>query len=239
MKREKLAVEKRELLGKKIKKLRREGILPANIYGKGFESISVQLPLSSFKDVFSKVHETGLIDLTLGKEELPVLIHNVQINPKTQEVIHADFFKVNLKEKVTANIPIVPEGEPQAVTEKKGILLHPLLELEDEALPTDLPERIEVNVERLKDVDEHILVSDLKVPEGVSILTEKSETVFRIGELITKEAEAEAAAEEAAAEAEAEETAEGEKEAVEGEKTEEPKQTEETKEEKTEEPKQE
>ena len=212
---EKLKVEKREITGKQVKKLRREGILPANVYGKDFASTSVQVALASFKEVFSKAHETSLVDLELGGETLPVLIHNVQIDAKKQEIVHADFYKVNLKEKVTANIPVIGIGEPQAVAEKKGILLHQLLELEVEALPTDLPEKIEVNVETLKDVDEQILVSDLKLSAGVTILTEVSQIVFRIGELVTKEAEAEEAAEEAAAEEAASQTegenAEGEK----------------------------
>lgn len=219
MTREKLKVEKREITGKQVKKLRREGILPANVYGKDFASTSVQVALASFKDVFSKAHETSLVDLEIGNETLPVLIHNVQIDPKKQEIVHADFYKVNLKEKVTANIPVVGTGEPQAVAEKKGILLHQLLELEVEALPTDLPEKIEVNVEGLRNVDEQILVSDLKLSEGVTVLTESSQIVFRIGELVTKEAEAEAAAEEAAAEEEAT-TAKTEGESSEGEKPE-------------------
>lgn len=238
MKREKLKVEKRTLSGKHVIKLRREGILPGNVYGKDFKSTAVQLPLKSFIEVFKKVHETGLIDLELGDQELPVLIHNVQFNPRTQEALHTDFYKVNLKEKITAKVPIAAVGEPIAVADKKGLLLHLLAELEIEALPTDLPEKIEVNVENLKEIDEHILASDIKLPGGVTMITDGDQTVFKIGELVTKEAEAEAAAEEAAAEeasAEAageaaeEAAAEGEEKPSE-EKTEESKPSEEPKE---------
>src|SRR3989304_7599772 len=196
MKRENLKVDKRTVTGKKVKKLRREGILPANIYGKEFKSTSVQLPIKDFLKVFSEVHETGLVDLAYDSQTLPVLIHNVQIDPRTQTPVHADFFKVNLKEKITARVPVVAVGEAKAVLDKVGLLEQPVSELEVEALPTDLPERIEVNVEALAAVDEQILVSDIKVSDGVSVLNEPSQVVFKIVELVTKEMEAQAAADE-------------------------------------------
>lgn len=208
-KRENLSVEKRTVFGKSLKKLRREGILPANIYGKEFKSSAVQLPVKAFLEVFKKVHETGLVDVSFGNDTIPALIHNVQIDPKSQTVLHADFFKVNLKEKITAKIPVVAVGEPKAVADKLGLLEQPVSEIEVEALPTDLPEKIEVNVEALSQVDEQILVSDIKTSAEVTVLTDPSQVVFKIGELVTKEAEAEAAAEEAAAEAAAD-TTEGE-----------------------------
>ena len=77
-KRENLSVEKRTVFGKSLKKLRREGILPANIYGKEFKSAAVQLPVKAFLEVFKKVHETGLVDVSFGSETIPALIHNVQ-----------------------------------------------------------------------------------------------------------------------------------------------------------------
>lgn len=209
MKRESLKVEKRSALGKKVKKLRREGILPANIYGKEFKSTSVQVPTKDFEKVFNQVHETGLVDLAYDSQTIPVLIHNVQIDPRSQTPLHADFFKVNLKEKITARVPVVAVGEPKAVVDKVGLLEQPVSEIEVEALPTDLPERIEVNVENLAEVDQQIMVSDIKVSSGVTILNEASQVVFKIGELVTKEMEeqiaaAEAEAVAAAAEAQAE-----------------------------------
>lgn len=209
MKRESLSADKRTITGKKVRHLRREGILPANLFGKGLKSMSLQLPLKSFNEVYKKVHETGLVDLEVEKEIHPILIQNVQIHPITHEPIHADFFKVNLKEKVHASIPIVAVGEPKAVIDKVGVLLQPLSEIEVEALPADLPEHIEVNVENLAQIDESIAVSELKVPNGVELHAEPTEMVFRIGELVSEEAEE--LAEEEAAEAEAaSEASEGE-----------------------------
>ncbi len=208
-KRENLSVEKRTVFGKSLKKLRREGILPSNIYGKEFKSAAVQLPMKAFLEVFKKVHETGLIDVSFGNDTIPALIHNVQIDPRSQTPLHADFFKVNLKEKITAKVPLIAVGEAKAVIDKLGLLEQPVSEIEVEALPTDLPEKIEVNVEGLAQVDEQILVSEIKAPEGVAIMSDPAQVVFKIGELVTKEAEAEAAAEEAAAEAAAAESTEG------------------------------
>ncbi len=217
-KREELKVEKRSVVGKKVKKLRRDGIVPGNVYGKEMKSAAVQLPLKDFLTVYKQVHETGLVDLALDGQMLPVLIHNVQFDPKTRVPVHADFFKVNLKEKITAKIPVVSIGEPKAETDKVGLLEQPVAEIEVEALPTDLPEKIEVDVASLAKVDDQILVSDVKLPAGVTVLSEASQVVFKIGELVTKEMEAQAAADEAAtAEATtAEEGAEGEKAATEG-----------------------
>lgn len=210
MQREKVTVQKRTIAGKKVKKLRREGTLPANVYGKDIKSVAVQLLTSEFTQLYKKVHETGLVDLELDGKTLPVLIHNVQWSPKDSKPLHADFFKVNLKEKISSSVPVVAVNEPLAVRDKVGVLLTLLNEVEIEALPTDLPEKIEVDVEKLAQTDDQITVGNLQAPAGVTILTDAAQAVFKIGELVTKEAEEEAAADEAAAEAVAGEGAEGE-----------------------------
>lgn len=219
MKRESLKAEKRDIVGKKVKKLRKEGLLPANMFGKGIKSQSLQLSLKDFQTVYGKAHETGLVDLEIGKEVHPILIQNVQIHPITHTPIHADFFKVNLKEKVRAAIPVVPVGEPKAVAERIGVLLQPLSEVEVEALPADLPEHLEVNIESLAAIGDSLSISDIKAPSGVEILGEPTEMIFRVDELVSEEAEelaeeeaqeAEEAAEAGASEAE---TKSGEEEA--------------------------
>ena len=217
MNRESLTALKRKITGKQVKHLRRDGVLPGNLYGKGIKSQALQLPLKEFSKVYDEVHETGLVDLAVeGEAPVPVLIKNVHVHPMTYTPLHADFFKVNLKEKVKATIPIIAVGEPKAVTEKIGVLLQTLNEVEVEALPTDLPENIEVNVENLTNVDDSLTLADVKIPSEVEITADPGEMIFRIGELISEEAEElaeeEAAEAEAAAETEetAGETAEGE-----------------------------
>jgi large subunit ribosomal protein L25 len=205
MKRYKLKVTERKVLGKQVKKLRRDGILPCNIYGKGIKSTAVQVPQKDFDAVYKEAGETGLVDIELGEKVTPVLIHNMQKDFRGN-VLHADFFQVNLKEKVKTMIPLEIVGEPKAVLDKIGLLMNILSEVEVEALPAELPENIEVNVEHLANIDDQITVADLKVPEGIAVLTEADQVISKIGELVTKEAAAEAAAEEAAAEAAKEET---------------------------------
>lgn len=210
MKRPSLAVEKREILGKKIKKLRYKGIMPANIYGKDITSTAVQLPLKSFEATYKEVGSSGLLDVVLDGQNRPVLIHNVQFHPLSQAPLHADFYQVNLKEKVKTVVPLVTVGEAQAVADKTGLMMQPISEIEVEALPADLPENIEVSVEHLAAVGDQLLVSDLKAPSGVEILSEPSQVVIKIAELISEEAQEQAETEAAAAEEASDEKAEGE-----------------------------
>lgn len=206
MKRFKLTATAREITGKQVKKLRREGIMPANVYGKDIKSQSLQLPQIEFDKIFKEAGETGVIDLSYGTETIPVLIHNIHTDYRNR-VLHADFFKVNLKEKVKAMIPLEFVGEPKAVVDEVGLLMEITPEVEVEALPTDLPEKIQLNVEHLAQIDKQILVSDLKAPDGVEILTDPNLVVVKIGELVSKEAQEQAAEEAAAAEAASAETA--------------------------------
>ena len=215
MKRYNLKVEKRTVLGKQVKALRRTGILPCNIYGKDLESTAVQVPEKDFLVVFKEAGETGLVDIELGDKKTPVLIHNMQKNFRGK-ILHADFFQVNLKEKVKTMVPLEAVGEPAAVLEKIGILMNIISEVEVEALPAELPEKIEVNVEHLANINDQITVADLKVPEGVTVLTDGEQVVAKIAELISKEAQ-EQAAEEAAAAEEASTEAGAETTAAEGE----------------------
>lgn len=206
MKHHKLSVEKRKILGKQVKKLRRDGFLPANVYGKDIKSEAVQVSYKDFDQVFEEAGETGLIDLAVDGKTVPVLIHNVQTDFRNN-VLHADFFQVNLKEKVKSTVPLEFIGEPKAELDKVGLLETPVSEVEVEALPEELPENIEVNVEHLANIDEQITIADLKVPEGVTVLSDPGQVVAKIGEIVSKEAQEQAAEEAAAAEAAAAESA--------------------------------
>lgn len=201
MKRHTLQVEKREITGKKVKKLRKDGILPANIYGKAISSQAVQVAIKDFEPLYKEVGETGLIDVQLDGEKRPILIKNVFIDPLSRIYLHADFYQVNLKEKIKAMVPLITVGEPKAVSEKVGLLLQTLSEVEVEALPEDLPEKLEINVESLAAVDDQATVADLKALKGVVILTDASQVIAKISQLVSKEAEEQAKAEAAASEA--------------------------------------
>lgn len=193
MKRPVLKAEARKLLGKKVKKLRNEGLLPANVYGKTVKSVALQIKLTDFQQVFKEAGETSLVDLQLDGETRPVLIKNLQLNFRSKVPLHVDFYQVNLKEKVKTTVPVTLVGEAKAVADKVGMLLQTLSEVEIEALPDRIPERLELNVESLAELDASLTVTDLKAPEGVAILTEPTQQVVRVAELVAEEPKAEEA----------------------------------------------
>jgi large subunit ribosomal protein L25 len=213
-----LASEKRKITGRQVKQLRKDGILPANIFGKKVKSLAIQLSAKEFLPVFGKAGETGVVELTVKSETStrPVLIHNVQKDPVSDQPLHIDFYQVDLKEKITADIPVEVIGEAPAVSQKIGILIQPLTEVEVEALPTDLPEKLTLSVAKLEKIDDSATVKDLKPPVGVKILTSENQVVAKIEALAKEEVVAPPAAEAAPTEGEAKPT-EGEVKPTEGE----------------------
>ncbi len=223
----KLNARKREIFGRKVKKLRQEGSLPANLFGKKTKSLSLQVDLKDFAKVYKDVGETGMVDLLIEgeKESRPILISEVQVHPVNGWFLHADFRQVVLTEKIEATIPVELIGEAPAETQKLGILVQMLSEIEVEALPTDLPEHFQIDVSKLERVDEVILVKDIKVDRSkVEIKAEENQIVAKIEPLAKEEEVAPPPAEEAAPEEgavpEAKEEARVEEKAPEAEKTE-------------------
>jgi len=184
----KLAAKSRKIFGRKVKKLRREGILPANLYGKKVKSQALELPTNDFLKIYDQVGETGLVDLKINSQTKPVLIHNLQVHPVTDEPLHVDFHQVSLKEKTTADVPIEIRGDAPAVEQKKGILIQPLDEIEVEALPTDLPEKFVVDISKLEEVDQAITIADLDYDKKkVKVLADPGEVVAKINPLEEEE----------------------------------------------------
>lgn len=198
MKRPKLKAEERTVLGKKVKKLRQEGLLPCNVYGNGVPSVALQVKLTDFIDVYKEVGDTGLIDLAYGEKTKPVLVKNLQKNYSTNTILHVDFYQVNMKQSVKANIPVVLTGEAPAVVDKSGVLNQVTSEIEIEALPSKLPENIEISIENLAAVGDQITVAELTAPDDVTILTDVAQTVVKIIEPKVEEPEPEVEGEEGA-----------------------------------------
>lgn len=194
-----LKAAKRTVSGRKVKNLRKSGIIPANIYGKKIKSESVQIDEKEFRTVFSKAGETGLIELLLEGEKRPVLVHNLQHHAVLGSILHADFYQVDLKEKVTAKVPLVLTGEAPAVKDKAGVILTLINEVEVEALPSDLIDKIEVDVAGLSKVGDGLKIGDLKVSGKIKILNDEALEVVKVAPLVSKEAEKMAAEEAAAA----------------------------------------
>lgn len=207
MKKHTLSAQIRDIIGRKVKSLRAKGEVPATVYGKDVKSVSVSVRKDAFTSVYNEAGETGLIELSIAGDVRPILIHTVQKDPISGDILHAEFYQVNLKQKVKTNVPIEFTGDAPAVTQKTGVLLTLIDEVEVEALPTDLPEKILVDVSKLAEVDQEVKVADITVTPGVTILTAPDQSVIRVGSLISKEAEVQAAAEAAAAAAAAAESA--------------------------------
>lgn len=181
MQKTELKAEKRTLEGRKVKKLRKEGILPANVYGKKIKSESVQVDLKEFEKVFKEIGETGLLTLKVDDKEKPVLIHNLQLNAKTDEILHADFLQVDLKEKVEAEIPVELTGESPVEKQGIGTVVQYINEIKVEALPTDLPEKFLVDTSELTEVEQMVMIKDLKYDkEKVEIKSALEEIVAKV-----------------------------------------------------------
>lgn len=151
----------RSVLGKKTKQIRAQGMIPANIFGDIDTPQPVQLSLKEFRKLYAQVGETGLINLQLADEKKahPVLVDSVDIDPLTGEYIHVSFRQVNLKEKITATIPVELIGE-LTIKEATTVLLRE--EIEVEALPTDLPEAFEIDLAQFSSIGDEFKVGQLE-----------------------------------------------------------------------------
>lgn len=173
-----LSSSKRELTGKKVKRIRKQGLLPIILYGHQIAS----KPLQAKKDDFLKVYKTAgtssLVDLKVDSEKpIKVLIHSLQKDPVSDELLHADLYQVKMTEKIETEVPIKLEGESAAVKEQDGTLVSNRDHVKISCLPQDLISEIEVDISVLKTFEAKILVKNLNVPKGVEILDEPEEVV--------------------------------------------------------------
>lgn len=210
-----LIVVPRVVLGKKVKALRRQGMTPANIYGSHVDSQSIQLSTEELRHVIKTAGRNDIVYLRLdGDEPRPTFIRDIQQNPITDAILHVDFLQISLREKVKADVPLHLVGLAPAVDTLGGILMHGLDHVSVEALPTEVPSFIEVDVTSLVEINQALHVSDVPVPEGVTILTDVEQVIAKVAPPAV-EPEPEVAEEEEAAEGEegAEGTEEGAEEA--------------------------
>jgi len=217
-----LKSEKRTLLGKKVKSLRRKGVIPAVVYGGKEGSVPIELGLKEFSKIFKTAGETTLIKLFVNDAVKNVLIHDISRDPMTEEINHVDFYEVKMDEKITTKVPLVFIGDAPAVIDLGGVLVKAMQELEVRALPADLPHQIEIDISQLKTFDDNILVKDIKLPKNVEILENLETSVAAVtpprseaelealkGEVEEKIEEVKVEAEEKAKERETEEKGEG------------------------------
>jgi large subunit ribosomal protein L25 len=176
-----LAAEPRAISGKRVAGLRREGRLPAVVFGRGLESTSVSIDTHAFDLLRRKTGPNALVDLSIGGDKAqPVLIHGIQVHPVTRRPLHVDLFLVRMTEELTVDVPLVPVGDSTAVTTDGGTLLHGIESVKVKALPDHLPQSIEYSIESLVDFDATIHVRDLAIPSDVTLLTDPDDVVARV-----------------------------------------------------------
>jgi large subunit ribosomal protein L25 len=170
--------------------VRREKMIPAVVYGHNFENAHLQMDYQTFRRTFEKATYSTIINLAVDKKDaVPVLVHDVQYHPVSDEIVHVDFYKVNMNEKVTTNIAIEYVGVSEAV--KMGAVLNiNKQDVEVSCLPADLVHNIEVDISALTEIGDTIRVSDIIVPSGIEILNGEDEPlVSAIEEKIVEEEE--------------------------------------------------
>ena len=174
-----ITAEKRDILGKKTKNLRKKGILPAVLYGKGESSESISVKESDFLKLWKTVGESTVVALEVGNEKKNVLIHDVAIDPLKDTPTHIDFYIVDMNKPITIDVALEFTGESDAV-KAGGILVKVLHEVKIEALPKDLPHSLFVNISSLKEMTDTVTVKDIKLPHGVKMLDNLDETIVLI-----------------------------------------------------------
>ncbi len=168
---------RRQVFGKKVGALRREGVLPAVVYGSKIESIPISLDMREESQTLEKLSPSALVVVDVDGEQHYTLVRDKQRNPVRRSIIHVDFQAVSLTEKVRADLNINLVGDAPAVETYLGIVVPSLEQLSIESLPKDLPDKINVDISGLLEIGDSVLVGDLVVPDGVEILSDPDEVV--------------------------------------------------------------
>lgn len=171
----------RDTFGKKLSANRKAGQVPGVVYGNQKENQSVFIDAHDFGRIFQEVGYSTIVELKVdGGEKENVLIHDVDINPLSGNIQHVDFYRINMNKAIRTEVPLHFVGEAPAVFQQEGSLFKNIEEVEVETLPANLPPHIEVDISGLDDFTKTLHVSDLKVGEGVEILTDMEQLVCKV-----------------------------------------------------------
>lgn len=212
-----LAASQRNVLGKKVRFLRRQGITPVNLFGRGLESTALQCDTTSLRRVVAEAGQTRLINLKLASEKGPrmVMVRQIQIEPRTGETLHVDLYQVRMAERIKVEVPVILCGDAPALKIKENTLIQALNTLTIESLPGKIPDRIEVDCGVLTESNKAIRVKDINLEEGIAILNNPELVIGRISTRVVEVEKVEKVVAEAAEAAET--AAQTEEEAKEGE----------------------
>ncbi len=207
-----LKAHSRDVLGKKVRFLRREGVTPVHLFGHNLESLALQCDAGTLRQVIAKAGTTRLIALNIDNETLSrsVFIREIQRNAVSRQLLHVDLYQVRKDEKIETDVPIILVGHSPALKEKGRVLSHGITSLTVECLPTSLPPQIEVDTTVLEELEQSIHVKDIILGADVTIKSDPDQLIAKVSEVHIEVIEEEVvSAEEEAAEAGAVE-AEGE-----------------------------
>lgn len=183
----------REILGKKVRFLRRQGIVPVHLFGHGIESVALQCDAVQLQRVLAQAGKTKIISLKLDKAKGPrnVMIREIQRNPRTDELLHVDLYQVRMEEKIQVEVPIVLVGEAPAMKSKDNMLAQELHRLTIECLPGQIPASIELDLSSLTETEQAIQVRDITLGEEVTVLNDPEHVVVKISRLPVEKVEEE------------------------------------------------
>ncbi len=174
-----LEAQVRVLFGKKNRFLRKQGLLPANVFGSGFTSQSISINYKDFSSIFRKSGETGIIYIAIDKTEIPTLVKTIQRDPIESKLLHVDFRKVDLDKKIEAEVPLALIGIAPAVNQG-GVIINQTTKVLVEALPQDIPHQIDVDISILSEIGKEIKVGDLKQSDVYVIKTAPENVIVSV-----------------------------------------------------------
>lgn len=199
-----LKAAKREVLGKKNRFLRRQGITPSHLFGHSIESLALQCDTVELKRIVAHAGMTRPVNLKIEGESRPksVFIREIQRDAVNKQLIHVDFYQVKKGEKIAVDIPIVLVGEAPVMKGKNRMLSHGISSLSIECLPEKVPPQIEVDISILEEIEQPIHVKDIVLDPDITVNADPEQLVVKVSEVMVRaEEEAEVAEEEEAAEA--------------------------------------
>ncbi len=175
-----LSSKLRSETGHHNKRIRKQGFIPAILYGHKVKNLALLVERRDFEKTYQEVGESTLIKLKIDGKERVVLIHDVARDPVSDEPIHIDFYQVKMDETIKVEVPLIFTGQSAAVKEKEGVLVKNIQSLEVEALPQDLPHEIQVDISSLKTFDDNIYIKNLKLPSQVKIEAQPEEVIASV-----------------------------------------------------------
>ena len=176
-----LAAAARETTGKAVNRLRKNGRLPAVVYGHGVSSSNLSVDTHEFELLRRHAGPNALVDLSVdGRKAKPVLVHGVQVHPVTRRPLHVDLFLVRMTEEMTVDVPLVAVGTSLAVEQLGGTLNHQTESVRVRALPDRLPQSIQYSIDSLVDFEASIHVRDLAIPSDVTLLSNPDDVVAKV-----------------------------------------------------------